>query len=97
MKKEDISFCKSGKSVKEYSVVENMNTVYRAYMEDRSKCIDEFGNNPKQGFFAIYDGHGGKDVADFCTERLHQELINALKNSMNKTMEDCITHAFLTV
>jgi len=31
---------------------------------------------PKISFFAIYDGHGGSQCADFLKDRLHHLIIN---------------------
>ena len=35
---------------------------------------DKFGNDPNCGFFAVYDGHGGRQVADHCAERVADEM-----------------------
>ena len=88
---------KNLKSVKEYAVVEDMNTKFRPYMEDKFVCIDQYGNQPKQGFFAVYDGHGGKEVSDYCADRLHIELLNSFKTLYDKSVEECIEASFLKV
>ena len=32
---------------------------------------DKFGNQPSQGFFAIYDGHAGIWVSEYLAKTLH--------------------------
>jgi protein phosphatase 2C family protein 2/3 len=34
------------------------------------------GSWPKCSFFAVYDGHGGQECADFLKEKLHKIIIN---------------------
>jgi serine/threonine protein phosphatase PrpC len=34
--------------------------------------IDAFGNRDDYGFFAVYDGHGGRGVVEFVAHHLHQ-------------------------
>jgi len=33
--------------------------------------VDGFDNQPAQGYFAIYDGHGGRGAVDFVAKTLH--------------------------
>jgi len=33
--------------------------------------VDGFDNQPHQGYFAIYDGHGGRGAVDFVAKTLH--------------------------
>lgn len=35
--------------------------------------------NEKQAFFAVVDGHGGRDAADYVVENLGKNIINALE------------------
>ena len=44
----------------------------RPYNEDRYITGVDIG--PLGHFFAVYDGHGGTDCADFLTEHLHRQL-----------------------
>ncbi|CAK9022133.1 unnamed protein product [Durusdinium trenchii] len=45
-------------------------------MEDSSVVIDPFVGDAEDswGFFAVYDGHGGRQAVDFCEQKLHTTL-----------------------
>jgi len=49
-------------------------------MEDAHFHEDGFGGVSHQGFFCIYDGHGGKEAAVFASNTLHNILLEELKN-----------------
>lgn len=40
--------------------------------EDSHTLIVPFNGVPRQGFFAVFDGHGGKEAADWCTQHFHE-------------------------
>ncbi len=46
-------------------------------------CVkDKVGNDPNCGIFGVFDGHGGRQVADHCSERMCDELRKEIvKNS----------------
>ncbi len=73
----------------------------RSTMED-AHCIEV---NEKYGFFGLYDGHGGRDVADYAATTLHincdlaecathDDVKNALEKGFLKTHEDLDTADF---
>lgn len=78
----------SASSVKEYAYDEDRNTRFRPQMEDSKKsfffthdylclayCIvDSAGGDSNCGIFAIFDGHGGKQVSEYCAERFPAEM-----------------------
>lgn len=53
-------------------VAENKNTTYRNKMEDVHTYIANFAERVDWGYFAIFDGHAGKDTARWCGNNLHQ-------------------------
>lgn len=66
------------KGFKDIGVCSDQNWKYRRRMEDAHYVEDAFNNNPDQAFFAVYDGHGGKECATFCAENLHKVLKDQL-------------------
>ncbi|CAN3374581.1 hypothetical protein DIURU_001020 [Diutina rugosa] len=63
----------SGLSFK-VGVAENKNSTYRNKMEDVHTYIANFAERVDWGYFAIFDGHAGKDTARWCGNNLHQLL-----------------------
>jgi serine/threonine protein phosphatase PrpC len=47
---------------------------YRPTMEDTHKIELNYKGSPKQAFFGIYDGHGGKNAANFTADNLHKKI-----------------------
>ena len=48
-------------------------------MEDAHVTIDQYAGHPRQGYFAVYDGHGGRGVVEFIETQLHLNLEAELK------------------
>ena len=55
-------------------VAENKNTTYRSKMEDVHTYVANFSERLDWGYFAIFDGHAGKDAARWCGNNLHTLL-----------------------
>jgi serine/threonine protein phosphatase PrpC len=53
-----------------------------------------FMGDPNAGFFAIYDGHGGKEAADIASAELHKFLEAELLSGKNSTVEECFVKAY---
>jgi len=66
--------------VSEYAYSEDKNRQFRPEMEDTHCHVDKMANDPSCGLFCIFDGHGGKHVAEHCAERFPIEM----KKEMNK-------------
>merc|ERR1711920_480041 len=66
---------------------EGHNVGKRATMEDNFMHIDGFAGLKEQGFFAIYDGHGGKRTVDFLTCGFHINLAYHLKHNPDEPIQ----------
>lgn len=53
-------------------VSEDRNKRCRRTMEDAHCFITDYNSTPRQGFFAIFDGHAGKATAEWCGENFHK-------------------------
>eukprot|EP00040_Diaphanoeca_grandis_P014906 m.75746 g.75746 ORF g.75746 m.75746 type:complete len:363 (+) comp24822_c1_seq1:380-1468(+) len=59
----------------------------RSQMEDKHVCFEDLNSlvgvedasTPSQAFFAVYDGHGGLDAAEFTAAQLHLQVTNSKK------------------
>mmetsp|Transcript_26184 Transcript_26184/g.47236 ORF Transcript_26184/g.47236 Transcript_26184/m.47236 type:complete len:294 (+) Transcript_26184:34-915(+) len=47
----------------------------RDEMEDGFIFADSFGGHKNNAYFAIYDGHGGRQCVDYVTENLHKNIL----------------------
>ena len=58
-------------------------------MEDSHILLAPFDNVHGQGFFAVFDGHGGVGVADYCAQKFHEVRPPSLSY---KHVEELTTH-----
>jgi len=70
-------------SVQDFGVCADQNWKYRRRMEDAHRIEDGFNGDPSSGFFAVYDGHGGKEAANFSSENLHKVFAEELNKETN--------------
>lgn len=68
-------------------VAENKNTLYRNKMEDVHTYIANFAERVDWGYFAIFDGHAGKDTARWCGNHLHRLLEEEIEKDLAKKPE----------
>ncbi|EIN12532.1 protein serine/threonine phosphatase 2C [Punctularia strigosozonata HHB-11173 SS5] len=69
---------------------------HRPTMEDVHAIVPEFGGIHGQGFFAVYDGHGGSiDVARYCGEHLHEVLLQNMHQHPHEPLLDVLRQTFL--
>ena len=63
-----------------YAYIDYPNLEHRQEMEDFHCIKQALGKRPNLSYFAIFDGHGGKDVASFLSINLHHFLIDEINN-----------------
>jgi len=82
-------------SVATISFAEDMNPRYRSTMEDAHSVVDEYGGDAGTGYFGIYDGHGGRNVAEYLRLHLHHTVQRELQGKGDRSVEECMKAAFL--
>ena len=79
---ESKNYCFYSYSYKEYDNIPNRN-----YMEDfhciKKNLLYNMENGIVFSYFAIFDGHGGKEVSSFLSQNFYNVLFNQLKNLDN--------------
>ena len=45
-------------------------------MEDAHTCLLQMDEDKQASFFAVFDGHGGHDVARVASQALHKAIVN---------------------
>jgi serine/threonine protein phosphatase PrpC len=63
-------------------------------MEDVHRIVPNLDGSDELSFFAVYDGHGGREIADFIGSALEQNIAHELKLGTGDIPEQ-ITRAFL--
>ena len=58
-------------SIKAYAYKENPNSLYRDYMEDKSRVIQNIKGDPNSSLFCLFDGHGGGEVSKFLQDNFY--------------------------
>ncbi|KAL4333807.1 hypothetical protein GQ457_07G031040 [Hibiscus cannabinus] len=74
----------------------------RKEMEDAISCIPRFTDIPirmlgdhssngisQSNYFAIFDGHGGAQVSNYCQKHMHQLLSEEIASSTSDTSKEC--------
>ncbi|ORX80679.1 PP2C-domain-containing protein [Anaeromyces robustus] len=74
---------------------EDRNKRCRRTMEDAHAYFYNFNDVEGQGYFAIFDGHAGKQAAEWCGAQLHENLIEIFKESPNMPIQESLNKAFL--
>lgn len=62
---------KSITGVPDFGVAEDQNVMHRTTMEDSWVVVDSFAGEKDSVYFGLFDGHNGKDAAEFCMNKLH--------------------------
>ena len=73
------------------------NHEFNTQMEDAHVTVDNYVGDPRQGYFAVYDGHGGRGVVEFIEKKLHLNLAEELVEAQTslRSVEECMKTAFL--
>jgi len=85
------------------SLAQDQNEEFRSYMEDGQKVVDPLTKNTcingdRWGFFAVYDGHGGRDEVEYCESTLHNVVLDKLGSlPQEQDVENALREAFLNV
>jgi len=66
----------------------------RRTMEDAHSIIVPFGGVRGQGFFAIFDGHAGKQAAEWCGQNFSLCLLDALRKHPTANIPDVLNQTF---
>mmetsp|Transcript_3235 Transcript_3235/g.9878 ORF Transcript_3235/g.9878 Transcript_3235/m.9878 type:complete len:281 (-) Transcript_3235:69-911(-) len=64
----------------------------RNEMEDGFVFVDQYGGARTSAFFAVYDGHGGRQVVDFVTRELHECILREMRKT--GSVPDALLQAF---
>ncbi|KAK5935128.1 hypothetical protein CgunFtcFv8_020514 [Champsocephalus gunnari] len=67
---------------------------WRVSMEDSHNCIPEFDEDT--AMFSVYDGHGGEEVALYCSKYL-PEIIKEQKTYKDGKLQKALEEAFLVI
>ena len=54
----------------------------RRTMEDAHSYVFDYDGVHGQGFFAVFDGHAGREAADWCGKNFHQVSSDSLQSTM---------------
>ncbi|MGH0161405.1 UNVERIFIED_CONTAM: hypothetical protein FKN15_041261 [Acipenser sinensis] len=74
---------------------------WRAHMEDAQSCVAELpGELSDWCFFAVYDGHAGSKVAQYCSHHLLEHILKTggvKQGGDPETVKESIREGFLTI
>jgi len=68
----------------------------REEMEDGFVFVDCFAGKKSSAYFAIYDGHGGRQCVDYVTENLHENLLAELQRAPHMVIDGFVRAYALT-
>ncbi|OBZ70731.1 Protein PNS1 [Grifola frondosa] len=69
----------------------------RRFMEDAHSIVVPFGGIRGQGFFAIFDGHAGKQAAEWCGQNFASYLLQELRKDSSGNIPDVLNATFHSV
>lgn len=78
-------------------VSEDKNKRCRRTMEDTHSFIFDFMQQEDSGYFAIFDGHAGRQAAEYCGSRFHLILADIIRRNPGKPIPDLLDATFTYV
>lgn len=78
-------------------VSEDRNKKCRRTMEDAHSFVYDFGGVRGQGYFAVFDGHAGKQAAEWCGQNFHEYLLDAIVERPDEAVPDLLNETFHVV
>ena len=73
----------------ELSFMENMNAQFEDHMEDKSKSIINFNNNPYEAVLEIFDGHGGDKISTYLQanfSKIYKKFLDETQKNIEKSL-----------
>jgi protein phosphatase 1G len=67
---------------------------WRLSQEDAHNVVLSFDGDPRKALFAVYDGHGGAEVAKYCAD-FFPDFLRAHPLFLQREFEKCLAPAFL--
>lgn len=64
-------------------------------MEDGHCIIDAFRNSPHESYFAVYDGHGGREAVEYVQAHFHKNFERALDEC--STVQEAFVRAYKSI
>lgn len=78
-------------------VTEDKNRRCRRTMEDTHSYMFDYMGQEDSGYFAIFDGHAGRQAAEYCGSRFHLILADIIKRNPDKPIPDLLDATFTYV
>lgn len=69
----------------------------RRTMEDAHSYVVDYAGIRGQGFFAIFDGHAGKEAAEWCGRNFHERMIKIMRENPTSSIPDVYNLTFHNV
>jgi protein phosphatase PTC1 len=67
----------------------------RTRLRNRHIAVDGFAGQPHWGYFALYDGHGGRGAVEFTVRALHLNFAHALVHGPPQSAAQLVEDAYL--
>lgn len=78
-------------------VTEDKNRRCRRTMEDTHSFLFDYMGQEDSGYFAIFDGHAGRQAAEYCGSRFHLILADIIKRNPDRPIPDLLDATFTYV